>query len=199
VARTGGRHLSAPEARAPGTHPAPSAGSGGRLVHRSATASSGSLGGVAGCGRPACHTEGNRRAISGSWAPGPPECPGRARRRPPRARAPPRRPPGRRRGPGRCSRHRARPAQRNGGARTRRDPAGGGGAAAGGGRGRRAAAGARRPAGGDQPPHRLGPDRRGPAGRPRLRRLVPASDVNWLAGRVVATVPPRARTSHMLP
>jgi hypothetical protein len=68
-----------------------------------------------------------------------------------------------------------------GGPRVRAGPPRRGGAAAGRRRRGRAAAGPRRPPGGDQPARRLGPDRPGPACRPGLRRLVPASDVYWLA------------------
>ena len=67
--------------------------------------------------------------------------------------------------------------------RLRHGPARRGRAAAGGRRGGRPAAGPRRPPGGDQPAPRLGPDRPGPAGRPRLRRLVPPG--------ALAGVPPR--------
>ena len=70
-----------------------------------------------------------------------------------------------------------------GGPRVRAGPPRRGGAAAGRRRRGRAAAGPRRPPGGDQPAPRLGPDRPGPACRPGLRRLVPASNVNWLPRR----------------
>jgi hypothetical protein len=161
-------------------------GPGRWFVHRLARPPTAAGCGVQGCARfaqphtkePPCHpkTAGCWPAWT-PWSSWPPTATGSPW--PPGAAWPPPRP-GPRPGPPASPPPPGADASGAGGPRVRAGPPRRGGAAAGRRRRGRAAAGPRRPAGGDQPAPRLGPDRPGPAGRPGLRRLVPASDVNWL-------------------